>query len=130
MEITSLGQLEQVLRAEVQAAMQSASDNIHSEIENNLNSFYSVPQGKMYKRTGNLRSSAERTPVSGGGNTISFEARLNTTHGYTTGTFSKIEVLEAAENHTSGVLGQPGFWSRSESKMQELLDSAMGAHFS
>ena len=84
----------------------------------------------MYKRTGNLRSSAERTPVSGGGNTISFEARLNTTHGYTTGTFSKIEVLEAAENHTSGVLGQPGFWSRSESKMQELLDSAMGAHFS
>ena len=47
MEITSLGQLEQLLRAEVQAAMQSASDNIHSEIENNLNSFYSVPQGKM-----------------------------------------------------------------------------------
>ena len=50
MEITSLGQLEQLLRAEVQAAMQSASDNIHSEIENNHILYYVISQKKARSR--------------------------------------------------------------------------------
>lgn len=129
MVVTSLAQLEQLLRAEMTSAMQMASDNIHSDIQKNLASFYSVPPGKRYVRTGNLRNSAERTPVTTAGNTCSFEAKLNTTHGYTTGTFSKTEVLNAAENHEAGILGSPGFWRKSEERMQERLDSAIRSHF-
>ena len=129
MVVTSLAQLEQLLRAEMTSAMQMASDNIHSDIQKNLASFYSVPPGKRYVRTGNLRNSAERTPVTTAGTTCSFEAKLNTTHGYTTGTFSKTEVLNAAENHEAGILGSPGFWRKSEERMQERLDSAIRSHF-
>lgn len=129
MVATNLAQLEQMLRERMKSAMQVASDNIHSDIEKNLAAFYSVPPGKMYKRTGNLRSSAERTPVTSAGNSFSFEAKLNTTHGYTTGTFSKSEVLDAAENHTHGVRGRPGFWKKSEGQMQKRLDSALRSHF-
>lgn len=129
MVATNLAQLEQMLRERMKSAMQVASDNIHSDIQKNLAAFYSVPQGKMYVRTGNLRNSAERTPVTSAGNTCSFEAKLNTTHGYTTGTFSKTEVLNAAENHTAGVLGRPGFWKKSEANMQKRLDSALRSHF-
>ena len=129
MVVTSLAQLEQLLRAEMTSAMQMASDNIHSDIQKNLASFYSVPPGKRYVRTGNLRNSAERTPVTTAGNICSFEAKLNTTHGYTTGTFSKTEVLNAAENHEAGILGSPGFWRKSEERMQERLDSAIRSHF-
>lgn len=129
MVATSLAQLEQMLRAKMRTAMQLASDNIDSNIKENLSSFYSSGNPRMYRRTGNLRDSAERTPLSDSGNTISFEAKLNTTHGYTTGTFSKTEVLNAAENHTAGVLGQPGFWARSESQMQKILDSAISSQF-
>ena len=129
MVVTSLAQLEQLLRAEMTSAMQMASDNIHSDIQKNLASFYSVPPGKRYVRTGNLRNSAERTPVTTAGNTCSFEAKLNTTRGYTTGTFSKTEVLNAAENHEAGILGSPGFWRKSEERMQERLDSAIRSHF-
>lgn len=129
MVATNLAQLEQMLRKRMKSAMQVASDNIHSDIQKNLAAFYSVPQGKQYVRTGNLRNSAERTPVTSAGNAFSFEAKLNTTHGYTTGTFSKTEVLNAAENHEAGILGRPGFWKKSEDKMQKRLDSALRSHF-
>lgn len=129
MVATNLGQLEQMLREKMRSAMQLASDNIHSDTEKNLAAFYSIPQGKQYERTGNLGSSAERTPVSSCGNTFSFEERLNTTHGYTTGTFSKTEVLEAAEHHKAGILGKPGFWEKSEGKMQKRLESALHSKF-
>lgn len=129
MVATNLAQLEAMLRERLGTAMRVASDNIHSDIQKNLAAFYSVPQGKVYKRTGNLRSSAERTPITRTGNMFSFEARLNTTRQYTTGTFSKSKVLNAAENHTSGILGKPKFWARSEAKMQKRLDSAIRSRF-
>ena len=129
MVATNMKQLEQMLRTKLKVAMQSASDNINSDITQNLSSFYTQGTPEFYKRTGNLGNSAERTPLSCSGNTISFEAGLNTTHGYTTGTFSKTEVLEAAENHEAGILGKPGFWEKSENNMQKLLDSAIRSLF-
>mgnify|MGYP004631427987 FL=1 len=129
MVATNMGQLEQMLRTKLKVAMQSASDNINSDITKNLSSFYTQGTPKIYKRTGNLGGSAERTPLSCVGNTVSFEAKLNTTHGYTTGTYSKTEVLEAAENHEHGVLGKSGVWAKSEGNMQKLLDSAIRSQF-
>lgn len=51
-------------------------------------------------------------------------------HGYTTGTFSAREVWEAAENHTSGVLGKPGRWAQTEQDVEQLANEIFAKHFS
>lgn len=39
------------------------------------------------------------------------------------------EVWEAAENHTSGVLGKPGRWAQTEQDVEQLANEIFAKHF-
>ena len=110
----------------------------------NTQGFYSQGSPKVYVRTGQLGRSPQSTGVSGAGNTYRTSVYLDVAStSYPvpnplfdfdgTGRFSHFtseEVFEAAENGTSGVLGKPGFWKKTEKEIKDALDDAMSKRFS
>lgn len=95
-----------------------------------LTKFYSQGSPKRYKRTGKYGDAPDSTGAQGGGGHVSTEIYMNESgHGYTAGTFSAREVWEAAENHTSGVLGKPGRWAQTEQDIEQLANEIFAKHF-
>ena len=96
----------------------------------NAKQFYSQGSPKRYDRTGKYGDAPDSTGAQGGGGHVSTEIYMNESgHGYTTGTFSAREVWEAAENHTSGVLGKPGRWAQTEQDIEQLANKIFAKHF-
>ena len=137
---TSFSDLQAMLQKELRAAMHDAQDDILNVMKEETASFYSMGRPQIYDRTGTLESSPNVTSVNGNGMHYEFEAYLDTGLGYMVPNpaflaigkasyFSTLEVYTAAENHTAGVLGRPGFWARSEARFQQELDKAIRSHF-
>lgn len=137
---SNMSQLVNMLRGEMTAAMQEANSKIHNVMKTEVGSFYSQGKPEIYVRTGALGNSPKVTSVSGGGSTVSFDAYLDQSYSYSmpnmefikrgySSYFSTPEVLEVAENHSAHILGKSGFWARSESQFQSILDNAMRSHF-
>lgn len=137
---TSFSQLQEMMKKELRAAMHETQDKVLNVMKQEVSSFYSMGNPKIYDRTGTLESSPRVTGVNGGGTYYEFEAYLDTGLGYLVPNpaftslgfasyFSTLEVYTAAENHTAGVLGRPGFWARSEAKFQQELDNSIRSHF-
>ena len=136
----NMSQLEQMLRARLRNAMNVASQKMLAETMQETYSFYTMGNPKIYVRTGALGDSPKVTALSVSGNTMSFDVYLDkelgyrvpntafTSRGYAS-YFSGAEVLQAAENHTAHILGKPGFWRRSESKFQKILNSSIKSFF-
>lgn len=141
MTASSMGELEQMLRQQMAKAMNVADAKILADMYEEVGSFYGSGQPVLYSRTGNLGSSPRTTALSGAGsNVMSFEAYLDQSVGYEVPNpvfiehgfashFSTEEVFNAAETGSAHILGRPGFWKRSEKKMQKELDAAMRAFF-
>ncbi len=140
---TSMGELENMLRTELRVAMQEVRTKDLEDMLKETQRFYTIGNPRIYQRTGALGSSPRTTPLSGGGNTVSFEAYLNqnqgwygrgnpnpafTSRGYAS-YFSPLQILNAAEYHFARVKGRPGFWHRSELRFQINLDRTLATHF-
>lgn len=140
---TSMSDLENMLRTEFRVAMQEVRTKDLEDMLKETQRFYTIGNPKIYQRTGKLGSSPRTTPITIGGDTISFEAYLNqgqgwygkgnpnpafTKRGYAS-YFSPLQVLNASEYHFARVKGRPGFWHRSELKFQMNLDRTLASHF-
>lgn len=135
------------IRAEIQQKAREAivETNIvgTNATVNNMHSFYSQGHPKKYVRTGQLGASARSTGVSGGGNhyetTIYLDVEgtsypvpnpaFDTDGSGRFSHFTSMEVFEAAEAGTSGILGKPGFWKKSETEIEQALNAAMAKRF-
>lgn len=135
----SMAELEQMLRKELQVAMNEVQVQSLADMLTETHNFYSSGHPKIYQRTGQLGNSPRVTGITGGGNTLSFRAYLQlgsyhvpnpafTSRGYAS-YFSPLQVMNAAEYHFAHVLGRPGFWNRSQLKMERNLNRAMSSHF-
>ena len=124
-----MGQLEAMLRKEMQKAMRVASDKMLAETQGKVYEFYTEGDPKVYQRTGALGDTPKTTAITNAGNTSEFEVYLDESHNYTTGTFTMGQVLDAAENHKAGILGKPHFWEASEKEIEKVLDSTMASFF-
>ena len=140
MVATNMQQLEAMLLNELKRCMDTAAQNILETMQSETNSFYTQGKPRIYERTGMLGDSPKTTPVSISGKEASFDAYIDQSYSYPmpnwdfidrgySSYFSTPDVIEAAENHTSGILGKPGFWARAEAKMQQELDSAISNSF-
>lgn len=136
---SSMGELEAMLRQQLQSAMQVVQAKSEADMYEEVGNFYTSGSPTIYQRTGALGSSPRTTGLTSGGNTVSFEAYLEppgytvpnpafTSRGYAS-YFSPLQVLNAAEYHFANVRGRPGFWHRSEQKIERDLNNTLASFF-
>lgn len=140
----SMGELEQMLQKHLQKAMQVVQATAEADMYEEVGSFYTTGNPTIYQRTGGLANSPKTTALSSGGNSCSFTAYLDpnqgwygkgnpnpafTSRGYKS-YFSPMQILNAAEYHLANVKGRPGFWSRSEKKIEQDLNNTLSSFFS
>lgn len=133
-------QLEQMLLKETRKAMTVVSDKVLANMYDETERFYTKGKPKQYQRTGALGDTPRTTAISTDGNEVSFDAYLDTSHSYTTGSNpSMTDVLNLANYGTPFItrngypakptLGKQGFWERAEKKMQRTLNGTMKKFF-
>lgn len=136
---SSLGALEAMIRAEALAAMHELNSKALQDMQEETQGFYSQGSPTIYTRTGQLGSSPRVTGVSGGMHDFSFTMYLEhpsytvpnpafTSRGYAS-YFSPLQAMNAAEYHFANVKGRPGFWHRSELKVERDLQRIFSSHF-
>lgn len=102
------------------------TDNIlHEELDD----FYLGKIPDYYNRTGTLGTSPEVTDIYCDGLSAGLTAKLNNGISYKTGSFSGGQVIDAAEHHTYGIVGNGGFWERSKDRIQDAVDKTIGKNF-
>lgn len=106
----------QIIKPRVIAAEKEGFKATKEDVE----SFYIVPQGKYYVRTGALGESPEHTGVVGGNGNYEYLIWLEPPE-YKTGTYSGQKVLEEAQYHGSGILGRAGTWFEAEYDIEEAI---------
>ena len=94
-----------------------------------LDDFYAYGSPVYYQRTGILGGSPEIKGMYCIGTTAGLTAGLNKGISYNTGGFTGEQVIDAAEHGTSGIVGRPGFWKRSEYRIEKAVDDAVERNF-
>lgn len=129
-KITSFAQLQAECQKKMRNAMEETVVEGWIKARENAESFYSVDSPNIYKRTGKYGDAPDAKDVSGNGNHLHAEIYMNPSgHGYTTGTFSAQEVWQAAEDHSAGVLGMPGRWTKTEQDIEDIGNDAFSKEF-
>ena len=122
---TSWGALEQALQQEVADATREVIDNSMEDLHRNVDRFYGATGGR-YMRTGTLRSSPECSFM-GGGAVSSGEIRLNTGYTYVPSGRDTKTIYNFAES--GGLLGNGGFWRKTEEDTKRNVQEAFSKHF-
>lgn len=138
---SSMAALKRAIQQEAKAAMKEAQTKMFKKTKEETQGYYSQGNPTIYERTGALGNSPQTTALQGSGDFLSFEVYLDegtayevpnsafTSRGFAS-YFTTPEIFEAAESGSYHTLGKSGFWKRSESEFQNILDSAMEHHFS
>lgn len=126
----TLAGLQAAIQSEFHAAMRETRNKVDNDLKENVGHFYDTPLPKRYDRTETLKESPKVSDVDFGGNWTSFYAEMDDGISYSTGSFSGTEVLYATEYGEYGVIGNPGYWQKTEDNIQNNLDESFGAHFS
>lgn len=102
--------LEKAIVREVEFAVRDTVYNGHMELIKNLEWFYQTPDPIRYRRTDHLgrASESEASGKPKGGVGLIY---LDDSVPYTTGTYDTHKVFSEAEEHGSGIKGNPHFWA-------------------
>ena len=126
---SSLSALKNAIKREMRSALQETRDLTDADLIMNVNDYYSEGNPVKYVRTGTLLTSPETNEVSGSGDSLEFEAKMNEDIEYNTGTFDGLDVLTATEWGTHGVLGKPGYWDKTLEDIPKNIKTAFGKRF-
>ena len=140
MAATNIKELEQMLLKEMRKAMHITSNKVLADMYNETENFYTKGKPKQYQRTGALGDTPKTTAISSIGNEVSFDAYLDTSERYMTGSKPTMtQVLNLANYGTpfttkngysaKPTIGKKGFWERAEKKMQKILDKTLKQYF-
>lgn len=119
------GALKKALQDEMKKAMNEAVDKSFQDLHENVDYFYTVPEGR-YHRTGQLAESPEQE-VYGGGDNITGELRLDTSYVYNPSGRDTETIYGYAENNE--LIGQGGFWQQTEEDIEKNVKEAFGKRF-
>lgn len=138
---SSMTAIKKAIQKEAKAAMKDAQKKMLKKTQQETQGFYSQGSPTIYERTHALENSPQTTSLQGSGDFLEYEIYLDqsvsyevpneafTSRGFSS-YFTTPEIFEAAESGSYHTLGKSGFWKRSESEFQNILDSAMAHHFS
>lgn len=122
-------QIKKDIHKKLNSTINEVSRDAYFIMHDELDGFYSGGTPQYYKRTGTLRSSPEIKNVYCTQNEAGVTVGLDQSIGYSTGTFTGSQVIDAAEFGTAGIVGRGGFWRRSEAEIQNAVDNAIKRNF-
>ena len=127
---TNMAQLEAMIRKEMVAGLQMASIEANEIMNDAIKDFYAGGEPVMYQRTHQLDQTPETTEISQTGNSAFFDAYLNDSGGYYTGSQPSMSAVLQLTNNGSApglrpAVGSTGYWNRAEQKFQKALDKGM-----
>ena len=118
-----------MLMDRLETAMEEVADKSLDEMQKTTNAFYSGDP-KKYERTGALRDTPRVSDVQRGGDSVSVEARLDTSGSYSTGSNPSMgTVLNWALTKDAGLVGGPLEWDNAKQNMEQVLESTVRKHF-
>lgn len=118
---TSLGALKAAIQKECEEALQEAMEKSYEDAKGNVNNFYTVPEG-AYHRTGALAESPTMFVSS-----MSGELSLNTGYAYSPAGRDTATIYNYAE--AGGLIGNGGFWEKTEEDVQKNINESFGKWF-
>lgn len=119
---SSVAALIAAIKKEAQAALEETVDKSYQDCQKNVDGYYNSPQGR-YQRTGQLASSVECS-VSG----LHGEICLDTEYRYNPSGRDTQTIYNYAES--GGLLGNGGFWAKTEEDIEKNINECFGKHFS
>lgn len=118
------------IRKEMVGAVNEASIVSFEDAKSNLSESYNNGEKpEVYKRTYKMQNSPRMNGAISSGNTVVAKVYLDQSYSYDTGSYDTPTVFDQAENGGSGIKLTPGFWKKTESKVQKNLDDAMSKRF-
>lgn len=135
MTVSNMAQLQQALLSKVTQALSVANQKSLNIMKEEVAGFYNGGTPVKYKRTGQLKGTPTTTGVVTNGNSVSFEAKLDSSGGYSSGRKpSMMQVLRLTNyGDTGGILrpavGSPGYWEKAEVRIEQALNDALGKYF-
>ena len=118
---SSWGALKAAIKKECEEALQEAMEKSYTDAKDNVGNFYAAPEGD-YSRTGTLKESPTMS-VSG----MHGELSLNTGYGYSPAGRDTNTIYNYAES--GSLLGNGGFWAKTEADIQKNIDESFGKRF-
>lgn len=118
---SSWGALKAAIQKECEKALQEAMEKSYMDAQNNVENFYAAPEGE-YHRTGALRESPTMS-VSG----MHGELSLNTGYAYSPAGRDTNTIYNYAES--GSLLGNGGYWAKTEADVQKNIDESFGKRF-
>lgn len=118
---TSWGALKAAIQKECEEALQEAMEKSYTDAKDNVENFYAAPEGD-YHRTGALKESPTMS-VSG----MHGELSLNTGYAYSPAGRDTNTIYNYAES--GSLLGNGGFWAKTEADVQKNIDESFGKRF-
>ena len=118
---SSWGALKAAIEGKMKEAMEETIGKSFEDAHKNVDEFYNSPQGR-YQRTGQLAESPEME-LSG----LHGEIRLDKSNPYNPSGRDTMTIYNYAES--GGLLGNGGFWERTEEDIQKNLESTFSKYF-
>lgn len=118
--------LKAALQKEMYSAVQEATEQSFQDLQTNVELFYDSPEG-IYRRTGQLRDSPQLDGIDFNGDNAVSQISINTGTQYDPSGRDTATIYEYAED--GGLLGNGGFWQRTEEQIEKNIDGAFGKHF-
>lgn len=126
---SNMSELKKMLMDRLETAMEEVAEKALAEMEATAKGFYSGSP-KKYKRTGALAETPRVSDIMRGGDSVSVEAKLDTSGGYTTGSNPSMgTVLNWALTKEAGLVGGPLEWDNAKQNMKKILESTIRKHF-
>lgn len=118
--------LKSALQKEMYAATQEATEKSYEDLKSNVEHFYDSAEG-VYQRTGQLRDSPQLDGIDCSGDNAVGQISINTGTQYPIAGRDTATIYNYAEN--DGLLGNGGFWQRTEEKIKDNINSAFSKRF-
>jgi len=130
----NIAELQRDIMKSMQKAVRVTEQKALADMYEETGGFYTGGEPVMYERTGALGDTPKTTSPKVNNDSVSFEAYLDQSHGYTTGKNpSMTDVLHLTnDGNYHGLrpaVGKTGFWDRAEEKIEKDLNSTMGSFF-
>ena len=121
-----MASLKAALQKEMFSAIQEATEKSYEDLKDNVSHFYDSPEGG-YHRTNQLKDSPQLDGIDYNGDSAIGQISINTGTQYNPAGRDTETIYGYGEN--GGLLGNGGFWQRTEEDIEKNIKISFGKNF-